>query len=89
MFDDDRRWPEVPIEDEPERPEEPDELELPGEDPREDLPDDFEDVPEPLDGDDESSLGGSTDPRAARNRQSGLSKDEYEADEGSPTERKQ
>jgi hypothetical protein len=49
MSDDaERRRPEVPPREEPERPGEPDEIELPGNDPREDLPEDHEDEPEPL-----------------------------------------
>lgn len=69
--DDDRRR-EFPEED---FPAETEDYELPGEEWEDDLPDDFEDVPEPLADEDEASIGGTTDPRASRNRQDGLRKD--------------
>lgn len=97
--DDERRWPEVPVEDEPGRPDEADDLELPGddmddldlpaEDPLEDLPDDYKDVPEPLVDGDETDPDGARESWDDRLRQPGLSKDEYEAKHGSPTDRKQ
>lgn len=111
MFnDDERQWPDVPIEDEPGLPDEQDELELPGDDPfedvpiddepglpdelpgddpYEDVPDDMEDVPEPLIDDEDRSLGASGGARASRDRQPGLSKDEFEEQHGSPTDRRQ
>ncbi len=77
MHSDDRKIPGVPEdEDRDRRPNRPEEVELPGEDRTEDLPDDFTDLPGPLDDEDsESGLGGTTDPEASRNRREGLKKD--------------
>ena len=100
MFnDDERQWPDVPVEDEPKRPDEADDLELPGddvddvdlpaEDPYGDLPDDYKDVPEPLVDGDETDLDGAGEAWDDRLRQPGLSKDEYAENHSSPTDRKQ
>src|SRR5690625_418907 len=74
---DERRVPGVPEDDERERrPDRPEDVELPGEDRSEDLPDEFIDLPQPLDDEDsESGLGGTSDPEASRNRREGLKKD--------------
>lgn len=74
---DERRVPGIPEDDERERrPNRPEEVELPGEDRSEDLPDEFIDLPQPLDDEDsESGLGGTSDPEASRNRREGLKKD--------------
>lgn len=80
MSIDDRQVPGLPDnEDRERRPERPEEVELPGEDRTEDLPDDYIDVPEPLeDEDSDTSLGGTTDPEASRNRRDGLREDGQE-----------
>ena len=81
---DDRQVPGLPEEDARERrPNQPIDSGLPGEDRSRDLPDDFNDVPEPMqDEDSDSGMGGTTDPEASRNRREGLRKDgELTADE--------
>lgn len=77
MTIDDRQVPGVPDAEDRERlPKRPEEVELPGEDRTEDLPDDFIDVPEPLEDDEaDSGMGGTTDSEASRNRRDGLRKD--------------
>ncbi len=99
MFnDDERQWPDVPIDDEPGLPDEQDELELPGEAPFEeidiedipdveDLPD--EDIQEPLIDDDEMQVRESAGESSASSRQVSISKDQYEEKHSSPTDRKQ
>lgn len=83
MTSDDRKVPGIPEDDDgrKRRPNRPEDMELPGEDRTEDLPDEFIDLPEPLedrDEDSDSSLGGTTAPEASRNRREGLKKDGQE-----------
>ena len=89
MTDDERRWPDVaPGDVERRQSEDLKDVTLAGENRKDDLPDDYTDVPEPLEDDSESSLGGTTDPKASKNRRDGLRKDKSGPNEETPANRK-